>query len=540
MSGNKSGSLKFTFNMRDGGGGDKMTLNTVINSIKGSEWKDPKKWPKSLHEFIARSFREASKRQFNENEVQQFKSQLKNLINMAITTNSMLKNDWSKQKIPLLSSPGRSRLALYCQEIKGETKNNIQRRREAALLAENNHDSGINKRKNIFGEDESDSESGTYITMNNKPTIVLGDSLKRLKKQKMETSTPQQSYSLRGDTLSDQERLQLRSKRFERELAIPVTNNYVEETISTRPIVGRNQNLEKKYLRLTSQPNPEAVRPLDVLHKTLQLLLDKYFDGSSYNYLCDQCKSMRQDLTVQNIKQDFSIMAYEFHSKIAIENEDWGEFNQCQSQLKVLYGIPSLHKPNYYEFLSYRILYYILTNNYNEVFELELTLMDSGTLDMSNIHLNYVFTLFKHIYNSDYYSLSKVVKKIALENEKKEELAIESSKYRHIMVSDDDCLLLKHNELFYFTKFINVIMERVNIQTLSIICKSYRQISVLYLKEMLCKDRNEYDFNKFISDNKLQNFVDTESKIFNCVAARTVVENLRSKLFNKIDIKGQI
>ncbi|KAL7628977.1 hypothetical protein AAE478_000495 [Parahypoxylon ruwenzoriense] len=127
------------------------------------------------------------------------------------------------------------------------------------------------------------------------------------------------------------------------------------------PIVGLNKSLEKRYLRLTAAPKPADVRPEPVLHQTLDLLKKKWRKDGNYNYICDQFKSLRQDLTVQRIKNEFTVSVYEIHARIALEKGDLGEYNQCQTQLRALYKAGL--KGNSIEFKAYRILYFIHTAN---------------------------------------------------------------------------------------------------------------------------------------------------------------------------------
>ncbi|GAA5867889.1 hypothetical protein JCM8547_003406 [Rhodosporidiobolus lusitaniae] len=171
-------------------------------------------------------------------------------------------------------------------------------------------------------------------------------------------------------------------------------------------IVGRSQKLEKPYLRLTSLPDPNTIRPLDVLRQTLDLLKRKWREEQNYSYVCDQFKSLRQDLTVQRIKNDFTVQVYEIHARIALEKGDLGEFNKCQSILRGLYHLGLHGHPM--EFLGYRILYLLFSQNRAELNSTLAELTPEETRDQSVSHALAVrlavsqgnFTKFFRLFNA--------------------------------------------------------------------------------------------------------------------------------------------
>ncbi|XP_077232929.1 SAC3/GANP/Nin1/mts3/eIF-3 p25 family isoform X2 [Tasmannia lanceolata] len=125
-------------------------------------------------------------------------------------------------------------------------------------------------------------------------------------------------------------------------------------------VKGTCQEIEKRYLRLTSAPDPATVRPEEVLEKALLMVQSSQ---KNYLYKCDQLKSIRQDLTVQRIHNELTVKVYETHARLALEAGDLPEYNQCQSQLKNLYaeGIKGCHM----EFSAYNLLCVILHSNNN-------------------------------------------------------------------------------------------------------------------------------------------------------------------------------
>ncbi|KAG9403071.1 hypothetical protein AC1031_006611 [Aphanomyces cochlioides] len=139
---------------------------------------------------------------------------------------------------------------------------------------------------------------------------------------------------------------------------LQVLNDEGELDLEAMIIKGTCTKIEKDYLRLTSAPHPSAVRPEPILKKALDMVRNKWKEGKcDYLYVVSQMKSIRQDCTVQHIKNDFTVLVYETHARIALEEGDMNEFNQCQTQLRQLYesGIAG----NRTEFLAYRILYCI-------------------------------------------------------------------------------------------------------------------------------------------------------------------------------------
>ena len=174
-----------------------------------------------------------------------------------------------------------------------------------------------------------------------------------------------------------------------------------ESDYENMTVKGTCQVLEKEYLRLTAPPRADLVRPQNILEEHLTNLKSKYNKGKqingkvttnnkneTYNWFCSQFKALRQDLTVQRIFNSFTVDVYETHARVALEQGDLNEYNQCQTQLKELYELLSNNiqndgnngLQNQNEFIAYRLIYHVFLTG-NEKY-------DGGSSDLFKIMLD--------------------------------------------------------------------------------------------------------------------------------------------------------
>ncbi|KAF2180479.1 hypothetical protein K469DRAFT_591978 [Zopfia rhizophila CBS 207.26] len=271
----------------------------------------------------------------------------------------------------------------------------------------------------------------------------------------------------------------------------------------TGPVIGTNQELLKNYLRLTAPPKPETVRPQHVLEKTLELLKKKWRYESNYNYICDQFKSLRQDLTVQHIKNAFTVSVYEIHARIALEKGDLGEYNQCQTQLRALYSQKLGGHPA--EFLAYRILYYVYTCNQTDMNDL---LAELTPADKSQQAVKHALDVRSALALGNYHRFFRLY------------------------------LAAPYMGAYLMDMFI----ERERLAALANISRAYMTVQLRFITDELGFD-SDADCFEFLRSHGAQYLVihaEGEPARVNVKDAKNLFEQLRAAAFKTVDIKGQI
>ncbi|KAJ5788460.1 hypothetical protein N7457_003450 [Penicillium paradoxum] len=269
------------------------------------------------------------------------------------------------------------------------------------------------------------------------------------------------------------------------------------------PVIGRCQTLEKNYFRLTSAPNPDTVRPLPVLQKALDLLKKKWKNEGNYGYICDQFKSLRQDLTVQHIRTEFTVVVYEIHARIALEKGDLGEYNQCQTQLRVLYAQQLGGHPT--EFKAYRILYFIYTRNW--------TAMNDALADVTA--------------------------------EDKKDLAV-----KHALDVRSALALGNYHRFFQLyldtpnmgAYLMDMFVDRERLSALATMCRAYKpDVNIRFITEELGFESDEQTA-RFIIDHSSAELLEDKSGAVRLLTAKAglLFDKAKADANRVVDIKGQI
>ncbi|KAN0137152.1 SAC3/GANP/Nin1/mts3/eIF-3 p25 family domain containing protein [Lactarius tabidus] len=269
-------------------------------------------------------------------------------------------------------------------------------------------------------------------------------------------------------------------------------------------IVGTSQEIFKDYLRLTSDPNPEQIRPYHVLQQSLTELKKRWRDKAPYNWICSQFKSLRQDLTVQRIKNDFTVAVYEIHARMALEVADMVEYNQCQSSLKGLYelGIPG----NDEEFTAYRILMLLHGRNRSE---LNLYVSQLTPKQKASSAVKHALAVQRALALGNYHAFFEL----------------------YLNAPNMGAYIMDH------------FVDRERLRALLVMTKSYQRLPLAFIHQELAFDSLNH-VHEFLMSHRAAHFVNPNNsdaeKILDCKIVSTELPTVLEEKYRKVQIKGAI
>ncbi|KAI9732540.1 MAG: hypothetical protein M1834_003875 [Cirrosporium novae-zelandiae] len=461
-------------------------------------------WPPEVRQYVQRSF--AQDNTIAGVSREEMEKKLKQVITEAAETNTLYEKPWDKMPLPQEMIQSEKQKALL-ERVDNPWKNKFASW-SMTELAPVQHTPTAKKRKSSDAIVPVEAEKQPpWRQANNRNTfesrISYGSSPD--KRQRTDNSVKNTSKSYNN--------LEKRKRRFENghnSFQSPYQSGSSRDDspmtdADQGPILGRCQTLEKKYFRLTSAPNPDTVRPLPVLKKTLVFLKEKWLQEHSYSYICDQFKSLRQDLTVQHIKNEFTVEVYELHAKIALEKGDLGEYNQCQTQLRALYSQELGGHPM--EFKAYRILYFIHTCNRTDMNDVLADLTPADKMDPAVKH---ALNVRSALALGDYHTFFKLY-------------------------------LTTPNLGGYL---IDMFVERERLSALSIMCKAYKlgHIKLRFITEELAFESDQ-ETGIFLQEHgAAEGFLEQEGDNVFFLAGKcgALFEGAKAAAFKRVDIKGQI
>ncbi|KAL2810872.1 SAC3/GANP/Nin1/mts3/eIF-3 p25 family-domain-containing protein [Aspergillus granulosus] len=431
---------------------------------------------------------------------QEMEAKLKSVITEAAQSDSLHKIDWSTLPLPQVMVQNDKTRILANPEVSTwgspYTASAAQTYKHSAVAP----DEVSKKRKSVEYQMDSSNGYPPWRQTNKQNTF----------EDRITYSPTDKRQRIDSKNLSSKSKanLEMRKKRFEDPRgshgSSPSSRGASPTPAPTGPVVGRCQELEKNYFRLTSAPNPDTVRPLPVLMKTLDLLKKKWKKDNNYTYICDQFKSLRQDLTVQHIRNEFTVSVYEIHARIALEKGDLGEYNQCQTQLRALYAQQLGGHPT--EFKAYRILYFIHTRNWTAMND---ALADLTPADKRNHAVKHALDVRSALALGNYHRFFQL----------------------YLDTPNMGAYLM------------DMFVDRERLSALAAICKAYKpDVKIRFITEELGFESDEQSA-RFILDHSAEEMLQEKDGVVRLLTggkAAQLFELSKTEAHRVVDIKGQI
>lgn len=325
--------------------------------------KPAMEWPESLYNYVARCYMKCT----TPLDKDMCEITLKGKITMAANRGELFNKDWDNEPMPILHSDRQLQQQQQQQQkpvtnffnknknvVTGSLSQYQNQSPSSSKNSKNNSNIKSGKKRRNSSSSRSRSRSRSMSPPPRKrmssddDKMAWGNNSKPSKASKKKAKKEKQSafYSRLGAAgmgggvdSTDTERLRKRADRFNTKTStkcMPVSSSYttpfnkkrlsmpsffvddsVDENLDLMDlhIVGTSRDLEKSFLRLTKAPDASEVRPKEVLIYSLTNVKNKWVEKQDYFYACDQLKSIRQDLTVQGIRDELTVRVYETHAR---------------------------------------------------------------------------------------------------------------------------------------------------------------------------------------------------------------------------------
>lgn len=327
------------------------------SSTSGSQPNPAMEWPESLYNYVARCYMKCQ----TPLDKDLCEITLKGKITMAANRGELFTKDWDSEVMPLLHSERQQQVQQQQQKPivnsmfnknKNVTTGHLAQyqnvTKKTPLQARLGEKSPMRKRKSSSSSRSRSRSVSPSKRRKSSDDEYAKQPMSKAAKKKAKKAKTSAFYSKSGaagigglDQI-DSERLKKRADRFKattstksqggawdaqvsakKRLSMPSAFSSIVddsmgddmEAFMNLHIVGTCRNLEKQFLRLTKAPDASEVRPVDVLVYSLQNVQDKWKEKQDYYYACDQLKSIRQDLTVQGIRDSLTVKVYETHAR---------------------------------------------------------------------------------------------------------------------------------------------------------------------------------------------------------------------------------
>lgn len=328
-------------------------IPSPASSGSGSQPNPAMEWPESLYNYVARCYMKC----LTPLDKDLCEITLKGKITMAANRGELFTKDWDSEGMPLLHSERQQQqqnkplpsnvfnknknvttghLAQYQNQTKKTLSSPLLARLGKSPIRKRKSSSSSRSRsRSVSPSKRRKSSDDEY-----QKTPMSKTAKKKAKKAKNSAFyTKHGAAGIGGLDSIDSERLKKRADRFKATTSTKSQASWDVQPVSAKKrlsmfnpivddsmgddiedfmnlhIVGTCRNLEKQFLRLTKAPDASEVRPVDVLVFSLQNVKDKWIEKQDYYYACDQLKSIRQDLTVQGIRDSFTVKVYETHAR---------------------------------------------------------------------------------------------------------------------------------------------------------------------------------------------------------------------------------